>query len=74
MSGINHLAGGVVFTGIYLSLADINIFHPWIFYFLLLYFLCTRISIIPAALSGSRFILYQITWIENSGTGQSLIL
>ena len=33
MSGVNHLAGGVVFTGIYLSLADINIFSSVHFLF-----------------------------------------
>ena len=38
MSGVNHVAGGVVFTGIYLSMADINIFSSAAFLFFTAFF------------------------------------
>ena len=38
MSGINHVAGGVVFTGIYLSMADVNIFSSAAFLFFTAFF------------------------------------
>ena len=38
MSGANHIAGGTVFTGIYLSMWDINIFsHPLFLFFTALF-------------------------------------
>ena len=38
MSGVNHVAGGVVFTGIYLSLGNINIFSSPSFLFFTAFF------------------------------------
>ena len=38
MSGVNHVAGGVVFTGIYLSMANINIFSSPYFLFFTAFF------------------------------------
>ena len=38
MSGVNHVAGGVVFTGIYLSMADVNIFSSAAFLFFTAFF------------------------------------
>jgi hypothetical protein len=62
MSWVNHVAGGVVFTGIYLSMADVNIFSSAAFLFFTAFFLCSRILITPALVSANHSIQYRDTW------------
>jgi inner membrane protein len=71
MSGTNHIAGGVVFTGLYLSMFDINIYSQPIFLFFTAFF-----SLLPdvdhtKSLIGKVF--YPVAWYINKKYGHRTI-
>jgi inner membrane protein len=71
MSGVNHVAGGIVFSGLYLSMFDINIYSQPIFIFF-----CAFFSLLPdidhtKSLIGKVF--YPIAWWLNKKYGHRTI-
>ena len=71
MSGLNHVAGGVVFSGLYLSMFDINLYSQPIFIFFCIFF--SLLADIDHTKSLIGKIFYPIAWWLNKKYGHRTI-